>query len=77
MGLNCIIRFGALAPRLSEQLEEQNLKYKAEDIVHFQRDADAIVQLSVRGILPMGQVEKCRQKLVKKITLHVSMQKAK
>ena len=47
---NVKLAFGAMSPRISEQLESQGFKYKTEDISHFQRDADAIVRLRVRGL---------------------------
>lgn len=72
MSFNVNIAFGAMSPKIAEQLIRQGFKFDAKDIEHFQKDADAIVRLRIRDLLPAGQVEKCYQKLVKKITFHVA-----
>lgn len=72
MSIQVKLAFGAMSPKISEQLETQGYKYKAEEIAHFQRDVDAVVRLRVRGLLPAGQVDKCFQKLINKITFHVA-----
>lgn len=72
MSIDVKLRFGAMSPRISEQLEAQGLQYKTDDIIHFQHDADAIVRLRVRGLLPASHVDKCFQKLHNKITSHVA-----
>lgn len=72
MSINVKLAFGAMSPKISEQLDKQGFLYQEEDISHFQKDADAIVRLRVRGLLPEGQIEKCHQKLVKKIGQHIA-----
>ena len=61
------ITFGALAPEIKEQLDEAGLVYDEKDADHFNRDAEAITRLFLRDLIPNGQAEKARQKLVKKI----------
>lgn len=61
------ITFGALAPEIREQLDEAGLRYEEKDAEHFNRDAEAITRLHLRNLIPNGQAEKARQKLVKKI----------
>lgn len=67
------IGFGALAPSLKKQLDEQRFRYDKSAIDHFQKDADAITRLRVRGLMPAGEVEKERKKLVNKIAAHVEL----
>lgn len=43
------LHFGALAPTLKEQLKEHVID--DTDLKHFQRDADAITRLAVRGLI--------------------------
>lgn len=61
------ITFGALAPTIAEQLDEASLQYEEKDADHFNRDAEAITRLHIRDLIPDGQAEKARQKVVKKI----------
>ena len=59
------IHFGALAQLLADQLSGYNI---SPDLVeHYQMDADSITRLVVRGIIPAGEAEKARKRLVKKI----------
>jgi hypothetical protein len=57
--------FGAKSPPLSEQLAGFDLD--PEKIKHWQKDADAIARLSVRGILSESETEKARKRLVNRI----------
>lgn len=68
------LAFGAMSRRLSEQLDSQEIKYKTEDVLHFQLDADAITRLRVRGLLSDGETDKVRRKLTKRITDHINQQ---
>jgi hypothetical protein len=72
MSIQVKLAFGAISPKISEQLKKQGFKYDKEEVSHFQKDADAIVRLRVRGLLPSAQVDKCFQKLINKVTFHVS-----
>lgn len=54
--------FGALAPKLSEQLQRTG-----KQITHFQKDADAITRLAIRGIISSSTAHAARGMLVKQI----------
>jgi len=60
------IHFGALAPKLKEQLKS----FQLDDmkLQHIQLDADAITRLLIRGLIPDSVAHKTRQKLIKNIT---------
>lgn len=69
------IHFGALVSSIAEQLADQGIVYGVsmkDAVLHFQMDADAITRLSVRLLLPDGEVRKLRQKLMKRITTAVN-----
>lgn len=57
--------FGATARPLAEQLH--GLGLSKEDIDHWQRDADAITRLLVRGYIRDGEADRARKKLVNSI----------
>lgn len=59
------IAFGALCDPIDKQLREQGHPLKAASI--FQKDADALTWLSVRGLLPDAQVRQARKKLLRRI----------
>ena len=58
--------FGALAPPLAEQLPD-GAKIKRTDLIHFQKDADAITRLFVRGYLSDAGTSGARKRLMQKI----------
>jgi len=60
------IHFGALADPLEKQLEGFNIS--ADKIEHFQKDADAITRLVVRGLIPDGAAHQARKKIIRNIT---------
>ena len=66
------LSFGALVPRISEQLSDQKLKAKTNNIIHWQRDADAITRLIIGGLLTDAQARNARRKLLKRIVSNVS-----
>lgn len=61
------IHFGALVPSIAEQLAKAKLKASPKDVLHWQKDADAIVRLNVRGLLTDSATRAARKKLVKKM----------
>lgn len=65
--MNMNIVFGALAPRLSEQLNKQGLTATFVLLDSIQRDADAISRLSVRGVLTESSARAAHRKLVKRL----------
>jgi hypothetical protein len=61
------VEFGALAPRLTEQLAAAKLFVDKSSVAHFQRDADAIARLSVRGLLSERETKAARRRLLKRM----------
>lgn len=66
------IKFGANSDQISEQLDQQGFNYQLKDAMSLQRSADSITWLFIRGILPIGQVEKAQARLFKQIQQHVN-----
>lgn len=66
------IHFGALAPQLKEQLDSQleDTDYEINDdtLAHYQKDADAIIRLSVRRLIPDSVKSTAQKRLLKNIT---------
>ena len=58
------IALGALAPKLSEQLDGL---LSAKDIVILDEDAAAITRLYIRGYIPESAAHTARKRLVKEI----------
>lgn len=61
------LSFGALADPISRQLSAQGIQPPSASY-HFQRDADAITRLAVRGILSDAEKRRAHQRLMKRIT---------
>lgn len=59
------IAFGALAPTLVDQLAGS--KVPVEKLEAFDRDADAVTRLVVRGLLTQSQANAARKKILKEI----------
>jgi glycyl-tRNA synthetase alpha subunit len=59
------IYFGAMTSSIEEQLSEQNLAIP--HVERYQKMADAITLLSVRGLLSQAERKRARQRLVKLI----------
>lgn len=59
--------FGAVVPSLDSQLFDQGIAMDRDGIRHFQQDADAIVRLSVRGLLPDSERARLNKKLLQRI----------
>jgi hypothetical protein len=64
--MNKDLSFGALSPPLSEQLAGLGLKVLT--IRHFQRDADAITRLLVRGLMSESHGHLARGRLARRIS---------
>lgn len=60
------LHFGALAPRPSKQV-----RLPPEEAKHFDKDADAIDRLLVRGIISDSEAKRARQRLVNQIAKKV------
>lgn len=57
------ITFGALADKIAIQVPELDKKVA----IHFQKDADAITRLAVRGLLASHATTQARKRLMKNI----------
>lgn len=67
------LSFGALSDPLAQQLADQGVRVPPLDkMEHFQRDADALVRVSIRGLIPDAQVRAARKKLMKRITAAIA-----
>ena len=69
------IEFGGLAPPILDQLREQGVKasvLSSVDALNLQKDADAILRLAVRGILPSAEVHKARKRLFNRMAREIS-----
>jgi hypothetical protein len=60
------IQFGALAPRIEEQLQGQGLRLDLDvtQRQHLQRDIDEVTRLRVRCILTEGESNKARKRIM-------------
>lgn len=60
------IRMGGMSPKISQQLRGKGLPMQM--LRHFDKDADAITRLYVRGFLTNRECSASRERLAKKIT---------
>ena len=61
------IEFGGRSPSIHEQLDRQGATARSISIRHWQKDADAITRLVVRGALTKRECEVARRRLLKDI----------
>ena len=61
------ITFGALCPKISEQVVSQDLKIAKAAAAVVQADADAISRLLIRGIITDSEARRARQRLISRI----------
>lgn len=62
------IVFGATAPNLREQMDAQSYRYDPETAERWQKEADALTMLFIRGILTETETHRARTRLMKEIT---------
>ena len=60
------IAMGAMSDSLTDQFKSQGFE-PPKDIDHFQKDADAITRLKIRGLLTDSQSDSARKKLMKEL----------
>jgi len=67
------LEFGALAPPLREQLKDAGLviRYK-RNLAHYQRDADAITRIVIRGLISDSQARTARKRLMRRIAAGIT-----
>jgi hypothetical protein len=63
--------FGALAEGLKKQLSDAHVSIDETKLAHFQKDADAIVRLNIRGLVNDSSATAMRRKLMKRI-VHIA-----
>jgi len=61
------LRFGATAPPIMEQLEEQGFRLPAIELLGFQADTHAVSRLYIRGILTKREADAAHRRLFKRI----------
>lgn len=59
------IVFGALSESIAKQLSAQGYRLKSSAL--YQKDADAITRLLIRGLIPESQANDARKRLMKSI----------
>jgi hypothetical protein len=63
------IVFGAVAPRLSDQLESQGCKFKnADDLLKFQKMVDSITFLVVQGVVSLREKQDIHKRILKQLS---------
>lgn len=62
---NLHIAFGAMSPRLEEQLKEQGLRLDLEPVQrgNLQQDIDEVTRLRVRGVLTEAESDRARKRI--------------
>lgn len=68
------IHVGALVPSISEQLAEQGLRLPHDDAKNYQGWADALVRLSIAGLVTERERSKVGQRIVKALAKRVKPQ---
>lgn len=66
------LRFGALCPSLLEQLHEAGVGADPTEILSWQKDADAICRLLVKGMLTSAAAHRARKLLLARIAKGVT-----
>jgi len=71
------LNFGALVPSIAEQIDMQGLVIARSVAQQFQNDADAIIRLVVRQLIPDSMARQIRQRLIKRIAAECKSKKEK
>jgi hypothetical protein len=68
------IVFGAMAPPILDQLRAQGIRasiLSSVDALQFQKDADAVVRLAVRGILPENAKRAAHRRILRRMIAEI------
>lgn len=65
--MNIKLVFGAMADPVADQLDAQGLWLNVADEDRMQHYADAIVRLSLAGIITQAEMDRARKRLAKEI----------
>lgn len=71
------LRISAIAEHISEQLKVQNIRFDKAAVDQFQKDANAISRLYIRGLITLNQSTVAKNKLYKNILKHITSYKKK
>lgn len=52
------IRFGAFAPKISDQLKSQGFHLPKKSIGKYQKIHDALIMLRLHSVIPLSQIQK-------------------
>jgi hypothetical protein len=66
------IRFGAQAPTLRDQLNEQGYKYDTPTIMQIERAAHGLFELRMLGVVADRMHQTIQAKIFKKVTSHIN-----
>lgn len=66
------IKYGALAPKLRDQISDAGFMAYYGDVAEWQHDADAIARLMVRGLLKDSEIATARKRLTKIIAAGIT-----
>ena len=69
-----IIQFGALAPKISDQLISQKLPFDEQKVKLYERLKESITFLYFQNLLNDSEFEKVRNKLFTQIKKHVNLE---
>ena len=67
------LKFGAMAPKLKDQIRDAGFRFHYKDVEQWQADADAIARLSIRGLLSDSQTASSRQRLTRLIAKGIAV----
>jgi hypothetical protein len=71
-GIKLRIAFGAMSKPLHEQISEHGIPIKEGEMAHYQKDAEAITRLRIRGMLSDKEVGNTQIRLMKSITKYLN-----
>jgi hypothetical protein len=71
-GIKLRIAFGAMSKPLHEQISEHGIPVTQDEMSHYQKDAEAITRLRIRGMLSDKEVGNTQNRLMKNIVKHLN-----
>lgn len=67
------VRLGAMCDKVSDQLiKAGHIEKKVGQFAVYDKDAEALVRMHVRGLVPDAEIQKARRRLVGKIAKELS-----
>jgi hypothetical protein len=71
-GIKLRIAFGAMSKPLHEQISEHGIPVTQDEMSHYQKDAEAITRLRIRGMLSDKEVGNTQIRLMKNIVKYLN-----